>query len=96
MVNVDDFVEKVDAVQGVKLSWLNVRPPEMLRQCFVKDVDDQRAFAGTGNAGDADQATDRDVDVDFFQVVLFGASDFEKGTVPFPAGFWDGDGFSSR
>ena len=42
-----------------------------------EDVVDQRALAGAGDAGDADEAAERELDVDVLEVVLGGPFDLE-------------------
>ena len=45
------------------------------RERLQQDVVDERDFAGTADAGDADEHAERDLDVDVLQVVVPGADD---------------------
>ena len=52
----------------------------------IKNIVDQRRFAGTGNARDTGEDAKRKIDIDIFQVVLGGACDLDEGC-RFPARF---------
>ena len=56
---------------------------QIAAQGLDEDVVDQRAFARAGNAGDADEQAERDLDVDVLQIVVRGAADDER--LPSPA-----------
>jgi hypothetical protein len=50
-------------------------------ELVVEDVLDERALAAAGDAGDADEGAERNVDGDVFEVVVAGADDAERGAV---------------
>ena len=58
---------------------------QIARQGLVEYLVDQRAFAGTGNAGHADKLAERDLDVDFFEVIFGGSADLEEFAVALPS-----------
>ena len=64
------------------------------QQMPIKHVVDQGGFAGTGNARDAVENSERNFHVDVFQVVLFRAGDSNRRR-GFPARFRDGDRFAT-
>ena len=49
---------------------LVARAVQLVRKRFPKHVFHQRRFAGTGNAGEANEFSKRNIDVDILQVVL--------------------------
>ena len=49
-----------------------------LQQIPIKDVVDERRFAGTGNAGDAGENAERDFDIDVLQIVFARAGDLDR------------------
>ena len=48
-------------------------------QALVDDVVEQRGFAGTGDAAQADQPLERQTEVEAGDVVLGGAAEFQPG-----------------
>ena len=53
--------------------------PLRLEQIPVKHVVDQRGFAGAGDAGDAVENAERDLDVEILQIVFARAGDSDRG-----------------
>ena len=70
LVDVDDLVHVVQAVDAVARAGAVLGAVEALRQPFVEHLVDQRGLAGAGDAGDADQLAEREVHVQAAQVVL--------------------------
>jgi hypothetical protein len=60
----------------------------------IKNIVDQRRFAGTGNAGDTGEDAKRKIDIDIFQVVVGGASNLDERR-RFPARFGYGNPLSA-
>ena len=52
---------------------------------------DERRFSGAGNARNAGEHAERDLNVDVFQIVLCGADYLEEVAVPLTPFFRDGD-----
>ena len=75
LVDVDDLVDVLQAGDAVAVTGPVAGAVEDLRRLLVEDVVDQRALAGAGDAGDADELAERDRDVDVLEVVLAGALD---------------------
>jgi hypothetical protein len=90
LIDVDDLVEQLDAVDGVVLADRLVGVLQFASQRRVEDVVDQRTLAGARHAGDADKASQRDRDGEVFQVVLPSTvHDQKKGISPITrAGRW--------
>ena len=59
------------------------------RQRLLQDVVDQRALAGAGDAGHADEAAEGKASADVLQVVLLGIDDDKKLPVAGPPGYGD-------
>ncbi len=70
LVDVDHLVEVLEAGERIVLAGALAGVVEHLGGALVQDLGDQRALAGAGDAGDADELAQRDVDVD----VLAGCS----------------------
>ena len=64
---------------------------QLLAQCPVQDLVDQRAFAGAGNPCDRDKAAQREFYVDVFQVILFGAHHLQESAAAGTAARGQGD-----
>ena len=60
---------------------LDARPVEPVRERLVDDLVHERRLAGAGDAGDADELADRELDVDLLQVVLRRAAHDERAAV---------------
>ena len=70
LVDVDDLVEVLGAVDAVVLAGAQLGAPvEARRHALVQDLVDQRGLAGAGDAGDAGERADRERDVDVLEVV---------------------------
>ena len=75
LIDLDHLVDQVDAFDLVVRARLVGGAVELARQRLVQDVVDQRALAGSADAGDGDQPAERDLHVDVLQVVGAGALD---------------------
>ena len=73
LVDVDDLVELVDAVDAGVQAGRRLRPVHLLHQRPVEDVVDQRRLARARHAGDRHEAPERERHVDVLEVVLPGA-----------------------
>ena len=65
-----------DRLAGAR--FLLARLAFRLQEIPVEDVVDERRFAGTGNAGDAGENAERNVDVDVLEIVLARAGDLDR------------------
>ncbi len=72
-------------------AWPNLGAVQVPRQGLLQDVIDQRAFAGAGHAGHADEAAKRKTSADVLQVVLLGIDDHQELSVAGPPRFGNGD-----
>src|SRR5690606_7312561 len=75
LVDVNDAVQVLDALDAVVGAWLFPGAVQLLRQRLVQDFVDQRALARARDARHADERAQRDVHVDVFQVVFPRAPD---------------------
>ncbi len=75
LVDVDDLVQVLQALDALVLARLGVRAVQLAGQRLVQDLDHQGGLARAGHAGDAHQLAQRDRDVDVLQVVLARAHD---------------------
>ena len=75
LVDVHDLVHALYAQELAVLAGYVPALVDHLVQFLVQDLVDQAAFAGTGNAGDADQSSQWEGNVDVTKVVLAGALD---------------------
>src|SRR5581483_10593886 len=75
LVDVDDLVEELVALDRAMTTGYDLRPVHPLHQGAVEDVVDEGGLAGTGDAGDRHEAAERKLDVDVLEVVLAGAAD---------------------
>ena len=84
LVDGDDLVEVFEALDLVVFARIAQARVEIAVQGLDDDVVHQRAFAGAGNAGDADEDAQRDFDVDILEVVVPRAADdeVERGELP--------------
>jgi hypothetical protein len=62
----------------VMLGGFAGRPVQMPGRGCIEGIVDQGRLARSGNAGDAGEETDRDVDRDVLQVVAAGANDLQQ------------------
>ena len=97
LVDEDDVVEVLRAgelaveVRGLGLAGAGFAV-ERLHQRAVEDLVDERGFAGAGDAGDAAEQVEGDLDVDAAQVVDAGAGEREVLAAGLAAVLRDGDG----
>jgi hypothetical protein len=70
LVDVDDLVEGLDALDLVVRTRLDPRPLQAIGQSLVDDLVHQRRLARARNAGHANELPERELDVDPLQVVL--------------------------
>ncbi len=75
LVDVDDLVDLVHAVDPRVAARHRARPVELLGQGVVEDVVDQRRLARPRHAGDGGEHPQRELDVDALEVVLACALD---------------------
>ena len=62
LVDVDDLVEMLDALDAVMRAGMLARAVQPRGQRLVERLDDQRGLAAAGHAGDAGEGAERDVD----------------------------------
>ena len=67
-----------EAFDGIVRAGLAFAAVQVAIERLDQDVADQRTFARAGNAGDADQRPERNLDVDVLQVVVPGAANAER------------------
>src|SRR5918912_1222373 len=77
LVDVDDLIQVVQALNRVVLAGPLARAEEVLRHALVEDVADQGALARAGDTRDADKGPQRERDVDVLEVVLARTRDPE-------------------
>ena len=77
LIDLDDLVDVLDALERVVLAGLLPGAEERLGEGAVQDLRDERALARSGDAGDGDEETQRNRDVEILQVVLPRAADDE-------------------
>src|SRR5690606_30059850 len=97
LVDVDDLVGQVDAVDPGVAAGDRAGAVELVGQRVVEDVVDQRGLARPGHAGDGGVQYERELDVDALEVVLAGALDGDLPLlVALAAGGRDRDGPAPR
>ena len=74
LVDVDDLVEELEAIDAVMLGGLLATAVQAARERLVESFDDQCRLTAAGDAGDAGHHTQRNRDVEFFQVVATRAT----------------------
>ena len=90
LVDVDDFVELVEAFESTVLADSCEAADQFACGRWVEDVIDERRFAGAGNTGDRGQDAERNLNVDVEQVVLLRAMDLEAAGCDSPRlGYFD-------
>ncbi len=92
LVDFDDFVDLVGALDFAELAGALHRAVEGLRQGAIENVVHQGGFSGAGYAGDYREQAERQFQVDIFQVVGFAAEDAEEFSVGRAALGGHGDG----
>ena len=75
LVDVDDLVEGLDALDLVVGAGLDPGPLQPVGERLVEDLVHERGLARARDAGHADELAQRELDVDRLQVVLAGAED---------------------
>ena len=73
LVDVDDLVQMLLALDGVMPAGVGLHAVQVSAQPLEDDLVDQRAFAAAGHAGNAGQRAQRHGHVDVFQVIFFRA-----------------------
>src|SRR4029077_4758203 len=91
LVDLDDFIDLIGADDFAMRAGRLLGAIEFLREGAVENVVDQGGFAGAGNGGDDGEQTERQRDVDVFQVVGAGAENLDGFAVGAAALFGDGD-----
>ena len=66
---------------------------ELAGEVLIEDVVGEGGLAGTGDAGEAEEEAEREIGVEFPEVVAGGSADLEELFGGLAAGFRDGDGF---
>src|SRR5467141_461980 len=91
LIDFDDFVDVLGAdnfaVRGGRFGGAI----QFLRERAIKNVVDERGFAGAGDAGDDGEQAERQRDVYFFEVVRARAKNLDGFAVGATAFFRDGD-----
>jgi hypothetical protein len=75
LVDVDDLVEELDALDLLVPAGHGLRSVDLLHQRPEQDVVDERGLARSRHTSDRDEAAQRDLDVDVLQVVLASTAD---------------------
>src|SRR6185295_5051140 len=78
LIDVDDLVHLLEAVDPVVIPRQRPRVDEALPQRLVEDVGDERALARARRAGDRDELAERKADGDRLQIVLARPADDER------------------
>ena len=86
LVDADDLIHKLQSLYPVALACAGAGTVQLAGQRFVQDLVDQAGLAGTGNAGDADELTQREFYVEVAQVVFPCALHGEEVAVAGAAG----------
>ena len=84
LVDVDDFVDMLQALDGFVFPRFVLGPVKMLGQAFIEDLVDQAALARSGNPGDADEFSQRDFSVYLLQIVFFCPKNLQGQSIPIP------------
>ena len=86
LVDVDDLVDVLDALQAGEGARLFAGAVQRPRQGLVQHLDHQRRLAGPGDAGDADELSQGNPHRQVFEIVLAGADDHQRLAVARTAG----------
>ena len=62
LIDLDHFIDVLEAFDGIVRAGLVVRPVDLVGQRAIEDVVDQRRFAAARNAGDHGEAAQRKID----------------------------------
>ena len=79
LIDLDDLVDLVHALDHLVRAGLVGGPVDLLGQRLVEDVVDERALARPAHAGDGDEQAERNPHVDVLEVVGAGAPDDDLG-----------------
>ena len=77
LIDGDDLVEVLEPLDGVVFADFVFALVEVVGQGRVEDLVEQERLAGPGDAGDAGQGAEGDLDVDVLEVVGARAADGE-------------------
>ena len=77
LVDVDDLVEMLQALDALERGGVLERAVELARDGLVERVDDERRLAAAGDAGDAGEGAERDLGGDVLQVVAARADELQ-------------------
>src|SRR5712692_7663224 len=91
LIDFDNFVDLVGAENFTMGGGWFVGAVELLCERAIKNVVDERGFAGAGNAGDDDEHAERQRDINFLEIVRAGTEDLDGFAVEAAALFGDGD-----
>ena len=75
LIDRDQLVEMLESFDALVLAGRALAAVQIAPQRLDQDVADQRAFARAGHAGDAHESAQRNLDVDFLEVVVLGPHD---------------------
>ena len=78
LVDVDDLVEMLEALDRVERGRVLQRPVQPARHGLVERVDDQRRLAAARHAGDAGEGAERDLGRHVLEVVAARADDLQR------------------
>src|SRR4029079_883156 len=85
LVDVDDLVEVLDALDAVVRGGGFAGAVDLAGQRLVQRVDQQRRLAAAGDAGDAGEQAQRNLGGEVLQVVAAGVDDLERTALARPA-----------
>ena len=77
LVDGNHLVEMLDTFDLVELARVSDAQVEVAMQGLDEDVADQRTLAGAGNAGDANEHAQGNLDVDVLEIIVAGTADDE-------------------
>src|SRR5439155_23922352 len=81
LIDVDNFVNRFQALYRIVLTCAFPRSVDDLRQSLVQDLDEQRGLAAAAHSSNYDEFAERYVHVDILEVVLARASDRDNLSV---------------
>ncbi len=91
LVDLDHFIDVLDARHALVRARRIHRAIELLRQRAIENVVDERGFARTGNAGDHRQQAERQSEIDILKIVFVRAKNLDRLAVGAAAFFRDWD-----
>src|SRR6266849_1478415 len=91
LIDFDDFVDLVGAQDFAMRRGRFRRAIELLCERAIKNVIDERGFAGAGNTGDDEEHAERQRDINFLEIVGAGAENLNGLSVGAAALIGDGD-----